>query len=960
MDRMLSSGMRLRWIISLSVMAGTLLLSAILISSAYFSHREALLQASEQMAHQMADNLDSAGARLLNPLISSLRLLIHDPLLGAATLEQRLLRLPVLAETLDANPVISAVYVGYADHDFLLLRKLKTPRVRQALAAPEGAAWLLQSVEQTGKQWRFYSDGFKLLDVRSVPDYTFDPHQRDWYREALSADAPVLTPPYLFFTTREIGVTLSVAGPAHAVVGIDASVQDISVQLNDLKPAPYYRMAVVTPEGKVVAWPEVQQMLRREQQGVRLATLQELGVPELSELQRLGPTQGEIVHYPFGESDWYGIRVPLLAMNGEALELLVTVPSAKLLAGARQQGLEMMYWSLLATLVMLLLGWLGSVRLVRPLDQLTEQVQALSRFDFTRRVGSDSPVYEVKALGRVLNRMASAIVHFQSISHTLARERELNRMLPKVASHLKASIEARECVIYLYDSEQRQLCLNTDVHTAGEQSVPQVLECQQASAAAQSDVVRKMLGEQAGEWLVTPLKGRETHPAGVLALCLAEGKQADAILGAFVAELSGSAAVAIETRQLLEAQKKLMDAIIHLLADAIDAKSPHTSGHCERVPELAQMLIEAAISCRKGSFADFRMSPDERYEFHLAAWLHDCGKITTPEHVLDKSTKLDALYNRIHEVRTRFEVLWRDAEIEYLQGVIDTGEEERLREHKNLQQDKLEQDFEFVARVNLGGESLSDEVIAELNRIAGREWWRQFDNRLGLSRSERERMSDDCRISLPVRETLLADRPEHCQPWNAGRPPVEAGDPDNHWGFDMRLPETEWNQGEIYNLAQRYGTLTPEERFSINNHIVQTIRMLKQLPWPDSMKRVPDIAGNHHERMDGNGYPRRLSAESLGISERVMALADVFEALTAADRPYKNAKSLSESLRIMAFMARDGHLDPEVYTLFLESGVYMEYAQRFLMPEQVDTVDLRQLILLSTSPDKAGVSRTAS
>ncbi|MBV0934596.1 HD domain-containing protein [Marinobacterium sp. A346] len=192
-------------------------------------------------------------------------------------------------------------------------------------------------------------------------------------------------------------------------------------------------------------------------------------------------------------------------------------------------------------------------------------------------------------------------------------------------------------------------------------------------------------------------------------------------------------------------------------------------------------------------------------------------------------------------------------------------------------------------------------------------------------------------------ETLLADRPEHVVHWGERRPPVAADDPGNTWGFDMALPDAELNLGEYYNLSQPYGTLTPEERFSINNHIVQTIRMLEQLPWPAHLKRVPQIAGNHHERMDGNGYPRRLKGAELSIPERIMAVADVFEALTAADRPYKKAKPLSEALRIMARMARDGHLDPALYRLFLDQAVYEAYARRYLKPEQVDAVDVEAL-----------------
>ncbi len=235
---------------------------------------------------------------------------------------------------------------------------------------------------------------------------------------------------------------------------------------------------------------------------------------------------------------------------------------------------------------------------------------------------------------------------------------------------------------------------------------------------------------------------------------------------------------------------------------------------------------------------------------------------------------------------------------------------------------------------------MQDADIERLQQIGRRCWQRHFDNRLGISRDEAERFADMPPPALPVDEPLLADRPEHFVPWGPRKPPVAKDDPRNRWGFDMRLPAYASNHGELYNLAIRRGTLNDEERFKINEHIVQTIIMLSSLPFPRQLKRVPDIAGNHHEKMDGSGYPRRLGEQDLGVAERVMAIADIFEALTAADRPYKAPKTLSESVKILVGMARGGHIDGQLLELFLSSGVYRQYAERFLRAEQIDEVDV--------------------
>jgi HD-GYP domain-containing protein (c-di-GMP phosphodiesterase class II) len=188
---------------------------------------------------------------------------------------------------------------------------------------------------------------------------------------------------------------------------------------------------------------------------------------------------------------------------------------------------------------------------------------------------------------------------------------------------------------------------------------------------------------------------------------------------------------------------------------------------------------------------------------------------------------------------------------------------------------------------------------------------------------------------LPVTEHLLADKPCHIIEHDT----VPLG-LDNPWGFILKPPAHKANQGEIYNLAIRRGTLTDEERFHINDHIVQTIVMLEALPFPKNLRRVPEWAGGHHEKMDGTGYPRGLKRHQMSIPARMMMIADIFEALTARDRPYKARKTLSECIDIMARMSREHHIDPDLFQLFLTSGVYREYADIFLLPEQIDDIDV--------------------
>ena len=393
-------------------------------------------------------------------------------------------------------------------------------------------------------------------------------------------------------------------------------------------------------------------------------------------------------------------------------------------------------------------------------------------------------------------------------------------------------------------------------------------------------------------FLTLPLKNYENEVVGVLQLINArdrvtgEVREFDVARQSFVEALASQAAVALDNHQLLEGQRNLLESFVKLIANAIERKSPYTSGHCQRVPVLTNLLAEAACAAQAGPFADFKMTEDERYELHMAAWMHDCGKVVTPEYVMDKSTKLQTIFDRIETVRTRFAVLERDAELAYWKKkAANDGTEAERQAALDATLAQIREDRAFIESTNVGGEFLADEKIERIHKVATRRW-RDFDGK---------------------------DQPF-------------------------------LSENEIYNLSIRKGTLTTEERKVISDHVVVTIEMLGQLPFPKNLRRVPEYAGGHHERMDGKGYPKGLKRDDMSIPARMMAIADIYEALTAADRPYKKAMTLSQSLKIMKKMKGEGHIDSDLFQLFIESGAYRKYAEAHLKPEQLDAVDERELL----------------
>jgi HD-GYP domain-containing protein (c-di-GMP phosphodiesterase class II) len=431
--------------------------------------------------------------------------------------------------------------------------------------------------------------------------------------------------------------------------------------------------------------------------------------------------------------------------------------------------------------------------------------------------------------------------------------------------------------------------LATAQRCAAEGTLRQVLDGSGTEALASPEWRRleERCGYRVGALLAVPLRKDRRETIGVLQLLRAvdagnrplpfPDDSRDLALS-----IASQAAVALTKTRLVDSFRSLFEGLIHLTVRAIDEKSAHTGEHCRKVPVLAELIAETACAATTGPLKDFDLTPEERYELRIAAQLHDCGKVVTPVHVMDKATKLETIFDRIELVKLRFAILERDARLKALsaelarrgadpQGVLASPELARALR-------VLSADWEFLRRCNVGGESMPEEHRGHVLDLADQYRWRDFDG---------------------AEQRLLS--------------PIEA-----------------------VNLGIAKGTLNDEEREIINYHAIATIRLLEELPFPKHMKNVPAIAGSHHERMDGEGYPNRLRRDQISMQGRILGLADVFEALTAKDRPYKPGRTLTESLDILEKMRDEGHIDPDLHELFVRERLYLRYAIDYLGPEQID------------------------
>ena len=539
------------------------------------------------------------------------------------------------------------------------------------------------------------------------------------------------------------------------------------------------------------------------------------------------------------------------------------------------------------------------------------------------------------------NAILSRLEELNTIGIALSSERDTNRLLENILIAAKRITNADAGTLYLLDPAQQALkfeiirTASLGIAMGGTTGVPITfypIQLYDAAGKANDNMVvahaalsglsvnipdaymaegydfsgtksfDSKIGYRSTSLMAVPMRNHQNELIGVLQLINAQDRNNGNIVAftqqdqSLLESLASQAAIALTNHLLIQQMESLFESFISLINTAIDEKSAYTGGHCERVPMLTMMLAEAVNRTTVGPLKDFVMTEKDRYELKIAGLLHDCGKITTPVHVVDKSTKLETIFDRIHLIDTRFEVLKRDAEIAMLRAQsnpsLPTSGGAALLAEYTAHLHQLDEDREFLHHCNIGSEKMDTAHQERVRNIA----------------------------AYKLRDSAGAE-------------------------IDFL------NADEIENLTIRAGTLTEAERQIINHHINSTINMLESLPWPRHLQKVPEYAGGHHERMDGKGYPRGLTREQMSVQARVMGIADIFEALTAKDRPYKRGKTLTESLHILGKFKENGHIDPDLFDVFVREKVYLEYAQQFMDQEQIDRVDESQIPGYRRSPD---------
>ena len=906
------------------------------------------------------------------PVLSAIAMLGKSPLVHYTTLEERLSYLPLVTDMLKEYSFLGGVYVGYASGDVFAVLNLAIPEQANTIKAPPDAVFLVGHISGNGPSRHadllFYDGKLSLVSRRpGNASRFFDPRERRWFMAAMRAEGAVEIPSRKFFGTGHPGMVFarkSISGAAVAGVGIYTS--QFATALQKELPTPGSHLALLRPDGTLIA--SAQGTAGAEGGDTRPRTVADLlPIMRAGVRDALGGVRGRGIEVEKDGRIWELSLEDVSdgGANGEPGDIMVlAVPRDELLA----DGMRFLRRASLGIAGLLLFClpfvWLAARRIVNPLRSLAATTNSLSSFLEKSQQAVTSSVPEIQALAEGMGNIRTTFHKLMSITHILSSEREFELLMRDVLREILLLARVEGSMAALLDDEEGA-CLReyhacwlidgeeTANRYAVERPVPNtrlaVYQALEQDAVIRDRISREDFRSGNGavrpgfadpevtdvDLVAIPLRDRTGEKLGVLVLykTVKPGKAGFQPAEAAVAEIFADAvSIALENRRLLKGQKDLRDAFILILAGAIDAKSPHTGGHCQRVPILFQMLLDAACEADEGPLKEFTLDDQGREEARLAAWLHDCGKVTTPEYVVEKSTKLETLYDRIHEIRTRFEVLKRDAVIRCQNAILKGVDPGRARRAMKAEHRALDDDFAFVASCNSGGVDMSGETLKRLAAIGGRTWLRTLDKRLGVSRAELARMSRKTQPALPVREPLLMDNPEHIIDRSA-KDVLPSG---NSWGFKLSPPPALYNRGELYNLSIRKGTLTREERYKINDHITQTIIMLSAMPLPRHLRNVVEIAGAHHETIDGKGYPKGLVREEMSWSARMLAVVDIFEAITAGDRPYRQGKTLRQVLETMEELKERNHIDPDVYDIFLKAGIPQRYAAKFLKPEQND------------------------
>lgn len=928
----------------------TTLVGAVLIAISYQHSRELLTGSAQELSNENSRKLESIFKQSTAPILTTLDFMALNPIIDQDSAPYKETRwLTSIDLIFNRNPGLVALYYANSDGNFTIIRPLRNNKSRQRFDAPDKASMLIHFTKPDGlNEYHFLDGNHKRISKTSDNSNEFDPRVRPWFVNAESDGEIRLTEPYFFYFLKTNGVTLSRrSADGEKVVAADFTLDSLSQQISEIG---------FSSNSKLILFDNSFAPLAQHQSGLDLTQPKETFAPRLEDsvfrpiLNRIS-SQTLYATSTDQEGDWSITLTPVALNKHVRLLLAEATPQNDLVANLLSMRDRQVTVALIMMFFSFLIVWYVSKRLANPLQNLVLLTDNIARFDFKKTRYPKSFIKEVANLTESIELMEHTLHDLLSLLRDTAGNHDF-ALLARTITHQSYLVTKAETILLSVYSEQDSRFSIAANHAI----IPFKIDindllCNTAwlmTDLKKGEIIHLNRGDNAlkpfsdvlynSDVYLFPLLNREHQLVGILTLGYERPiteEQYDK--HAFLRELLSFAEIAKENIDQMQQQKDMLNAFIELIASAIDTKSPYTGSHCQRIPELSKMLTEVAAE-DKTYFSYFEMSTTDWEALHLASWLHDCGKVTTPEYVIDKATKLETIYDRIHEIRMRFELLKTQAQADYWQGVAEGGDPHKLSQMLQEKHAQLDDDFAFVAECNIGSENLDDEHIERLERIAQITWTRTLDDQIGISWIEKERAQPSAK--LPATESLLANKTNHKVPWADGMSPQDV------WteNYVLQPGEVKYDRGELYNLSIKQGTLTAEERFIINDHIIQTHVMLNKLPYPEHLQKVPEIAGGHHERVDGKGYPRGLNAEQLSVPARIMAIADVFEALTSSDRPYKKAKSLEKSINIMTHMATSGHIDPKLYILFLEHEIYQNYADMFLDKEQHSVIDKQQHI----------------
>ncbi|MFY8351783.1 HD domain-containing phosphohydrolase [Pseudoalteromonas sp. SSM20] len=804
------------------------------------------------------------------------------------------------------------------------LHQINTPESEQLFNTPNNTYFVLQKIHHDTEIRYFYNQSLALLKQQKLAA-SLNIKQRPWYQQAQKSNALTLVEPYkdnysqskVFSLVRQSNqLTVSVDLNSHSLY---ATMYHDELKFNTW-------LFLMNSNNKILALQDGKDIQLEDDQ---IAPWQSWLTHSATIVRSTDINQ--LTEVIANNNKWY-LNATQIEPNSQSGVMLVAATKADIIL--RPIYSQLYTWLLILLGLCLLaipLSYLVAHVITRPIRQLHRYASQLANFETPGAFSCYINVVEIEQLAASLQHLHGNLSEFFSLLSTLSKEQNLQRLIDKITIKSTRIMKAEGCLVLLaqnqnlnaeflrYDNQQYSINNLPTIHWHTLYSLSDITEVSDVPNA-----LKQWLSLENTECyqVQVPLKNREQQVIGLQVYFYLASTPKGSVSLKLAEQVAAFFGVAIEGRKLVNKQEKLLDSFIQVIAGAIDTKSHYTGKHCQRVPELATHIAEAAS--KSNQFPDFNFDENAKRQLSIAAWLHDCGKVTTPEYIVDKATRLETIYNRIHEIRTRFEVLKRDLEIAALKAKL-AGEDKNSIDTKLAEQIiQLERDFAHVAYCN-NAEFVSNNDIDKLNEITQLRWQPHFDERLGLSQEELTQYSGFSEVS---ELSVLADRPNHLL-YNQNLRCDSAK-------YNLQQPELRNNLGELYNLSISAGTINQEERYAINHHIVQTIEILEKLPFPKHLSRVPEIAGAHHEKLNGKGYPKGLCGDEISFEARILAIADIFEALTASDRPYKQAKTLSQAINIMQQLATKGELDQTLLDFFIAEEIPEHYAKNHLKAEQLN------------------------